>query len=124
MADHTGKNEEISETIESHPIEEMGIMLPSGRFLLSERFIEEVLRPPSSWLFQIRQEELKGRPKVRCPFCKAGFLKLVSVKPTYDGGINPVPRVLHHVGDECEYTCSNEDCGGKFFGRRQWMFID
>ncbi len=56
-----------------------------------------------------------------CPYCKKGILKLTHIEPVYSGGRQAVPRVKHHTSNNYNFDC---ECGAKFFGYIQWMWID
>ena len=106
-----------------YSVKEMGTLIQEKTILLFGPFIGKELKGSLLDAEPILQKEGEVT-KVRCPFCESGYLKLKEVKTEYGGGLERVPSVKYHVGNEYEYICSNSNCDGKFIGSCTWIHID
>ena len=107
----------------TYPIKKMGTLIDPYTVSLFESFMEEKLNVGR---FDVLSPSEKSKfTKVACPFCKKGFLKLLSVEPRYSGGPRPMPAALYHTANHYEFVCSNNpECKGRFIGTYTWMYID
>jgi len=106
---------------DTYDVKEMGMLFYPNSIYLYNSFIRDKLNPGTLDTELRKEGEITN---IGCPFCKNGFLKLITVKPRYSGGLGRVARTQHHTGNWYEYVCSNPDCSGKFSGEYTWMWID
>lgn len=108
--------------IQFYPLEEMGHLMAPDMVSLFDSFLRDKLDVSNLDAALAKYE--KGDTNIGCPLCKNGTLKLVEIEPVYSGGMARVPSTKHHVANNYEYRCSNEECSTLFLGRFQWMWID